>query len=214
MENAENLYEKVISFDNLIFAYKKARKGKTKKSYVIEFGNNLNATLMQLHEELKYQTYSPKPLETFVIRDPKTRKISKSDFRDRVVHHALVHILEEIHEPIFIYDSCANRIGKGTLFAIKRFDYFTRKVTNNLHSEAFCFKADIKHYFQEVDHEIIMNIFKRKIQDKKVLFLIKKILNNTNNTSLEGGGRSKFRISKSRNAFRKFNFSIFCKCLS
>nr|AQS34936.1 hypothetical protein [uncultured archaeon] len=196
MENAENLYEKIISFENLILAYKKARKGKTKKTYVIEFEKNLNENLIQLCEELKIQTYFPKPLETFIVRDPKTRKISKSDFRDRVIHHALVHILEEIYEQIFIYDSCANRIGKGTLFAIKRFDYFKIKATNNLHSEAFCLKADIKHYFQEVDHKILIDIINRRIQDKKVLFLIKKILANTSNTSFGGGGEASLGFQK------------------
>jgi len=66
-------------------------------------------------------------MQTFIIRDPKTRKISKSDFRDRVVHHALVNILEPIFDKIFIYDSYANRKGKGTLEALKRFDQFKRK---------------------------------------------------------------------------------------
>ncbi len=48
-----NLYKKVISFENLILAWKKARKGKTKKSYVIEFENNIFYNLMALHYELK-----------------------------------------------------------------------------------------------------------------------------------------------------------------
>ncbi len=115
-----------------------------------------------LHDELKTQTYSPHPLKTFILRDPKTRKISKSELRDRVIHHAIVNILEPIFDPTFIYDSCANRKGKGNLFAIRRFEIFKRKVTNNLKTEAFCLKVDIKHYFQEVNHEILLEIIKRK----------------------------------------------------
>ncbi|MDO9580942.1 MAG: hypothetical protein Q7J06_10330, partial [Bacteroidales bacterium] len=149
MKKHYNLYNKLCSFSNLFFAYKKARKGKTreiqrisgpqnfkeifraKKNYVIEFEKDLNKNLIDLHNELKNQTYKPKPLETFILRDPKTRKISKSDFRDRIIHHAIVNILNPIFEKIFIYDSCANRTGRGNLFALNRFDKFKRKVSEN-----------------------------------------------------------------------------------
>jgi retron-type reverse transcriptase len=65
------------------------------------------------------------------LRDPKTRVIRKSTFRDRVVHHAIVNILEPIYEEVFIYDSYANRKGKGTSNALKRYDAFLKKVTKN-----------------------------------------------------------------------------------
>ena len=189
MKSYKNIYEKIISLKDLILAWRKARKGKTKKDYVKEFEENLAYNLKVLHDELRSQTYKPRQLITFILRDPKTRKISKSDFRDRIVHHALVNILEPIFDKTFIYDSCANRKGKGNLFAIKRFDLFKRKVTNNLKSEAFCLKADIKHYFQEVDHEILKKIIKRKISDERVIWLIEKILNNSPDRQIGGANQ-------------------------
>ena len=176
-----NLYHEVYNIKNLISAWRKARKGKTKKNYVIEFEKSLGENLRQLKFELMCQTYKPKPLVSFIVQDPKTRKISKSDFRDRVVHHALVGVIEPIFDKGFIYNSCANRIGKGNLFALKRFDLFKRKVTCNLRKEAFCFKADIKHYFQEVNHKILIEIIRRKITDEKVIWLIERILENGTN---------------------------------
>lgn len=173
---SNNLYEKIYHKKNLILAYKKARKGKTKKDYVIDFEKNLIKNLLQLHEELKNQIYIPKPLQTFILRDPKTRKISKANFRDRIVHHAICNIIEPIFDKTFIYDNCANRKEKGSLFAIKRFDLFKRQITHNLQSEAFCLKADIKHYFEEVDHKTLINIIKRKVRDKKVIWLIKRVI--------------------------------------
>lgn len=167
--------------ENLILAWQKARKGKTKKLYIIEFEKNTEKNLLDLHLELKEEAYWPKPLKTFILRDPKTRVISKSDFRDRIIHHALNNIIRVLFEKSFIYDSCANQIGKGNLFALRRFDKFQRKVTSNFTHSAFCLKADIKHYFQEVNHGILLNILKRKIQDKDTLELIKKILNNNAN---------------------------------
>lgn len=188
MGTYNNLYPKIYDLDNLILAWKKARKHKTKKDYVVEFETNLRENLLNLQEELKNQTYKPKPLRVFILRDPKTRKISKSFFIDRIVHHAIINIIEPIFEKLFIYDCCANRIGKGNLFALERFDYFKRKVSNNLKSEAFCLKADIKHYFDEVDHDVLLSIIKRKITDERTVFLIRKILSNTT-SSLGGGGR-------------------------
>lgn len=172
-----NLFNEAISFENLILAWKKARKGKTKKQYVIKFEENLFYNLMTLHHELKSQTYKPKPLQTFILRDPKTRKISKSDFRDRIVHHALCNVIEPIFDKTFINDSCANRKGRGNLFTIKRFDNFIKKTSKNNTRDCYVLKADITHYFEEINHQILLKIIKRKIRNNKLIWLIKQIIN-------------------------------------
>jgi RNA-directed DNA polymerase len=178
MKINNDIYPQIYNKKNLILAYKKARKGKTKKDYVLEFEKNLRENIINLHTELQKEIYSPKPLVTFILRDPKTRRISKSDFRDRIIHHALYNVIEPIFDKSFIYDNCANRKNKGTIFAIKRFDKFKRKVSKNNTKNCFILKADIKHYFHEVSHRILIKIIQRKIKDKKVIFLIKKILEN------------------------------------
>ena len=189
MKSYKYIYPRVFCLSNLILAWKKARKHKTRKDYVIEFEKDLRENLLKLHKELKNESYSPMPLKTFILRDPKTRVISKSAFRDRIVHHALVNVIELIFDKIFIYDSCANRGGKGNLFALGRFDKFKRKVSengklasnefNNNYVRGYCLKADIKHYFQEINHEILISIIGKKIADKKVINLIRKILTNS-----------------------------------
>ena len=178
MQTHKNIYAKIYNLSNLLLAWRKARKGKTKKAYVIDFEKDTLGNLILLHEELKNETYLPKPLKTFILRDPKTRKISKSEFRDRIVHHAIINILEPIFDKTFIYDSCANRKDKGNLFALRRFEKYQRKVTNNLTSEGYCLKADIKHYFQEVDNNVLINLLRKKINDEKTISLIRKILDN------------------------------------
>ena len=180
MKTTSNLYKDIYSNDNLYRAYKNSRKRKTKKNYIKVFEKNLGTELKRLQYELETFTYKPKRLQTFIVRDPKTRKISKSNFRDRVVHHALINIIEPIFDKSFIHDSYANRKGKGSLGAIKRFDYFKSKVSKNNKRICYILKADIKHYFKEVDHKILI---KRKIKDEKAIWLIKLILSN-----YEGGG--------------------------
>jgi retron-type reverse transcriptase len=197
MKTSNNLYEKTHSLDNLRLAFNKARKGKSKKNYVIEFEANLENELLKLKQELETLTYKPKPLKIFIIRDPKTRRISVSHFRDRVVHHALCNIIEPIFDKTFICDSCANRKKKGTSYAMKRFDKFFRKVTsngkllknskNNNMVMGYVLKADIKHYFDTVDHKIMIKIIRKKISDEKVIWLIEKILDN-HNSKLKGKG--------------------------
>ena len=188
MKTYNNLYEKIYRLDRIIRAWRKARKGKTKKKDIREFERNTIKHLLDLHNELKNQTYAPKELTNFPLRDPKTRVISKSDFRDRIVHHIVVSVIEPIFEPLFIYDSYANRTGKGTLKAIQRFDYFARKVSqngkikgllNNNQIIGYCLKADIKHYFQTVNHEVLISIIMRKITDNRVIKLIEKIVANS-----------------------------------
>ena len=83
-----DLWTDLCSYGNLFLAYKKARRHKTTRDYVIEFEKALEHNLLVLRSELLLHSYQPKPLVNFIVRDPKTRKISKSDFRDRVVHHA------------------------------------------------------------------------------------------------------------------------------
>ena len=190
MKTHKNIYYKIYRWQNLLLAFSKARKGKTKKDYVKKFEENLIVNLQQLQFELMIQKYKPKPQKTFILRDPKTRKISKSDFRDRIIHHALCNVIEPIFQKSFIHDSCTNQKGKGTLFAIKRLDKFLKKVTRNGKTrgwfcnnqiKGYCLKADIKHYFEEVSHEILLNIIKRKIRDKNTIQLIAIILKNHKN---------------------------------
>lgn len=168
----------LCSKENIALAFKKAQKRKSSKPYVIEFKKNLERNLELLRSELLLKTYKPRPLKTFVIREPKTRKIRKSYFVDRIVHHAICNILEPIFEKRFIFDSFANRKGKGTLNAIKRFDRFKLKTSKNNTRNCHIFKADIKHYFDEVNHSILLKILKKRIDDKDMLLLIKKVLHN------------------------------------
>lgn len=197
MKTYNNLFKKIYSLENLNLAFKKARKGKTNKWYVKEFESNLDNELTKLKIELQNQTYRPKPLKRFIIRDPKTRVIHASTFRDRVIHHAICNIIEPIFEKIFIFDSYASRKNKGSHAGLKRFDEFERKVTyngkplkiakdNNM-IVGYTLKADIKHYFDTIDLEILMKIIGRKIKDEKVLYLIKTILDN-HNFKIKGKG--------------------------
>ena len=197
MKTYNKLFKKLCSLENLKLAFKKARKGKSKKWYVKEFEANLDSELTKLKIELETQTYKSKPLKRFIVRDPKTRVIHSSAFRDRVVHHAICNIIEPIFDKIFIYDSYASRKRKGVHVGLKKFDKLKRQVTYNGKllkiakdknmTSGYALKADIKHYFDTIDIEILMKIIGKKIRDGKVLQFIKIILNN-HNFKIKGKG--------------------------
>ncbi|MFH1630789.1 MAG: reverse transcriptase/maturase family protein [Candidatus Aenigmatarchaeota archaeon] len=190
MKTYSNLYPRICSIENLHVAFRKARKGKNNRSYVKKFEADLANNLRNLQTDLMRLTYSPAPPKVFAIRDPKSRIISAPNFRDRIVHHAIHNIIQSIFEKAFIYDSFANQIDKGTHKAIERFDKFKRKVSGNgklirnsrytNQAKGYVLKADIRHYFDTVDHETLMKIINRKIKDKFVVWLIRTVLNNHN----------------------------------
>lgn len=202
MKTFVDLYDRLCSYENLELAFMKARKRKTLKPYVIEFESNLDNNLKQLKQELETFTYSPAPLNTFIIRDPKTRKISASHFKDRVVHHALCNIIEPILSKSFIHDSFANQKGKGTHKAIERFEEFMkkvklcgarphgggqRKIFDFEKSDGCVLKADIRHYFDTIDHKILLQIVEHRIKDQNVIWLLNIILQN-HKTQIKGKG--------------------------
>ncbi len=186
MKRYGNIYGNLCSYANLELAFRKARKGKTAKHYVVEFEKNLKDNLLLLRTELLLHCYSPHPLVHFIVKDPKTRKISKSAFKDRIVHHALCNIIEPLFENTFIHDSYANRKGKGTLNAIKRFDGCKRTVSKNNTLPCYVLKADIRKYFDNVDHSTLLSIIKKRVKDAKIMWLIRKIFSNYH----AGGGES------------------------
>ena len=122
MKTHKQIYKKLCEKSNLIEAYEKAKKGKTKKIQVIEFTQSFEEEIDKLHQELISFTYSPLPLRRFIVRDPKSRVIHASAFRDRIVHHAIINLIGPIFEKSFIYDSHASRLNKGTHLAVSRFD--------------------------------------------------------------------------------------------
>ena len=92
MKRHGNLWEGMISFENLLRAAHAAARGKRFKPGIARFFFHLERELWRLHEELASMTYRPGPYRTFTIYEGKKRQISAAPFRDRVVHHALTAI--------------------------------------------------------------------------------------------------------------------------
>ena len=169
MKTYRNLFDKIVSFDNLLSAAKKAQKGKRFKKTTALFNLNLEKELFKIQKELKDGVYRHGDYLDFYIHDSKRRLISAAPYRDRVVHHALCNIIEPIFDKTFIFDSYACRSGKGVHAAVNRYTEFSRK-------NRYVLKCDIQKYFQSVDHEILLAIVSNKIRCQRTLSLIKEIV--------------------------------------
>jgi retron-type reverse transcriptase len=131
---------------------------------------------VQLREELEGRTYHPSRSVCFVVKQPKFREIFAADFRDRVVHHVLVAVLERLWEPIFLHDSYACRTGKGTHRAVHRLQQCMRRVTHNGTKPGFALQLDIRGFFFHIDKEILYQIIAKRIRDEALLWLARTII--------------------------------------
>lgn len=175
MKSFNNLFEKVIDFENLYLAYCNSKKGKRYRMQALEFKKNLEENLIEIQNELIWQCYTSRGYRQFWINDPKKRLISAPSFRDRVVHHALVQVVEPIFERIFIYDTYACRVGKGTHAAVARLQSFTRIAKRN-YGHYYALKCDISKFFPSINHDILKCIFAHYIRDTRVRKLYGQII--------------------------------------
>ncbi len=173
MKRIGNLFSEIVSFENLLLASKAAQKAKRYRDNVLAFNYDLEKNLNRLGEELTNRAYRPGPFRSFVIHDPKRRIISAAPYRDRVVHHAVCRVVEPVFERSFIFDSYANRKGKGTHRALVRFTEYCRRYR-------YVFQADVQKYFPSIDHEILKGELRRKIKCPDTLWLLDTIIDHSN----------------------------------
>ena len=113
MKRQGGLFARIVTFENLLRAARWAARGKRDRPTVARFEFHLEPELLRLQDELQTGRYRPGAFFTFEVRDPKRRQICAAPYRDRVVHHAVCHILEPCFERRLIFDSYACRPGKG-----------------------------------------------------------------------------------------------------
>lgn len=172
MKRIGNLYTKIYDLDNLYLAYSKAKTGKSKSKGVIQFESDLDNNILRIQKELIEQTYITSEYNVFTIRDPKERTIYSLPFRDRVVQHAIMNIIESLWTSVFISHSYSSIKGKGIHGAWKHI----RRDMKNRKQTQYCLKMDITKFYPSIDHHIMKQIIRKKIKDIKLLALLDGII--------------------------------------
>lgn len=169
MKRFKNLWPHIVTLDNLYLAYRKARRGKQHKLKVAEFSLNLEHELPRLRDELVSGTYQPGAYRLFVLYERKPRLIAAAPFRDRVVHHALMNVVEPLLDRRFIFDCYACRKGKGVHRAVARYQEWARRYR-------YALKMDVRRYFPSIDHVLLKQTLATHIKDPRVLDLFARII--------------------------------------
>ena len=156
-----------------------SRKGKGYRNEIILFNLKQEEYIYWLYEQLKNGTYKHGGYTTFYITEPKVRKIEKSKYIDRSVHRWIVdNFLNEYYVTTFIsttYACIKNRGMHKACLDVQKAMQHCKVIWN----EYYILKMDVRKYFDNIDKEILYNIISRKIQDEKLLAVIKQIIYST-----------------------------------
>jgi retron-type reverse transcriptase len=173
MKRLGNIYQQVISIDNLYAADAIAQRGKAKQPAVIKHMQNQDANIWQLHNALFDKNYRTSEYTTFKIHDPKEREVYRLPyFPDRIVHHAIMRVLEPMFKANFTADTYSCIKGKGVHAA----SFALRKALKNQTETLYCLKFDIKKFYPSVNHDVLKIQLRRKIKDTDLLWLLDEII--------------------------------------
>ena len=174
MKRIGDLYGKIISLDNLRLADEKARRGKRKSYGVRAHDRHREANLLKLHEALLTKTFRTSRYDLFTIYEPKERIIYRLPYYpDRIVHHAIMNILEPIWTRTFTHNTFSCIKGRGIEGCARHVE---RTISKYEGRPLFCLKIDIKKFYPSIDHDVLKNIIKRKIKDRDLLWLLGEII--------------------------------------
>lgn len=170
MKRHGNLWDKIVDPDNLLRAYKAARKGKGWRQSVLKFEENVPGNLLRLQKHLCTGKFKTSKYREKVIYEPKQRTIYKLPFYpDRIVQHAVLQVLIPIWDNLMIFDSYACRAGKGMHQA-------SIKTMRYVRTYKYCFKADISKFYPSIDHAVLLDIIRRKVKCRSTLTLLEDII--------------------------------------
>jgi len=170
-------YDIFCDFAVLQNAHERARLSKRNKDCVVRFEIDTLGQLARLQEELAEKTYTLKNYYSFMVHDPKPRKIEAISYRDRIVQHVLCdNVLEPYFRKRIIYDNCACVKGRGQFFAISRMREFLKQHYHKHGADGYVLKCDIKKFFPSLSHEVIKKQISSQIGDKDVRALFDMII--------------------------------------
>ncbi len=169
MRTFKRLFMKLCDPEYLDLATDATVRGKRRHRDIAWFLFRREEELERLRTELVEERWRPGQVELLFIRDPKLRLIARAPVADRVVHTALVLVMEPVFLPGLVEDVYACRKGFGTHRAVLRLLELVRR-------HRFALHLDVKTYFPSVDLDILRGLLSRKIRDARFLALVDRVL--------------------------------------
>lgn len=168
----DNLYEKIIDFNNLQYSYRQVIKGERKfRKDAVLFSVYEDLNLVRLWDELRTGRYRVGNYIRFKVYEPKERWISAPRVRDKIVQFATHNIIKDVYENVFISDSYACLEERGTHAAVDAVQRDLR-IAEREFGDPWIVKFDVSKFFYSIDRDILKGILRKKIKCKKTLWLL------------------------------------------
>ena len=177
MKRESHIFERIVNYENIRLAHKNARRGKTHYAEIKQVDKYETYYLQRLQRMLLEKTFKNSKYETFKkVERGKEREIFKLPyFPDRIIHHAVLQVLEPIWKKILIKDTYQSIKGRGVHACKIRLE----KALHTSQPGLYCLKLDIRKFYPSVDNEILKGIIRKKIKDDDVLWLLDEIIDST-----------------------------------
>jgi group II intron reverse transcriptase/maturase len=172
-----SIYHHVYDVEHLRRCYQEMERGKAPGMDGVgkdDYGENLEENLGELSGRLARLGYRPKPVQRVYIDKPGSRKkrpLGIPCFEDKLVQKSLSRVLEQIYEADFLDSSYGYRPGRSQHEAI---DQLGQTIQRG--KVSYVAEADIRSYFDRVNHEWLMQFLSHRIGDERVLRLIRRFL--------------------------------------
>jgi len=185
------MFEELYDLNRLYKAYEECLHGVKWKYSIQSFQTNLLNNLYFIAESIKNGTYRQEPFVEFNIHERgKLRHIRALSFKDRIVQRNLCNIIYPIIKPKLIYDNSSCIKERGVDFARKRVKYFLQSYYKKYHTnEGWVLQIDFKKYFENIDHNTMMNIFSKYIKDTQIIDFIKYLISTFGNRGVGLGSQ-------------------------
>lgn len=175
-QDGADLLEKVLDRDNLNRAYKQVKSNNGAPGIdgmsVEDALPWLQENRTELLESIRQGKYKPQPVRRKEIPKPDggTRKLGIPTVIDRVIQQAIAQKLQPIYEPLFSEGSYGYRPGRSAQQAMMKAKVYAEE------GYVYVVQVDLSRYFDTLNHDLLMNLLRKQIKDKRVIDLIKKYL--------------------------------------
>ena len=172
-----NAYYEITSFHTLMVADTHVSKGKRENTERLRFYDNREGNLEEISTLLRAGKVPKVEYHSFYVYVPKVRKVIFIDYWSKVVQRAIYDVLNPKICRTFIEHTYACVKGRGQLAAMEQL-YTWMRETRTSGTEWYYYKFDVAKFFYRIDHEILMDICRKKIDDPRTVDLLGYYINN------------------------------------
>lgn len=182
MKRISNLYDNMICYSNVLFVFNRIKNKSHNKNKIMLFMRYKNCYLYDILEKLRNNSYSFSNYHIFLIHEKKYRIIMSESVSDKIVNQMVSYFILLPSFNCLIEENIATRKGKGSSYGYRLFEKYVNDIGTN--KNIYVLRIDIKKYFYNISHEILLFMLERRIKDKKAINILKKIIDLTDNDYL------------------------------